>query len=398
MRCHDHRIRAVQACELKNSQKSASNTAIRRTPPRAPGKLVGEHHQTLKRRVLGAVVKNIVLCFDRARDHPGLRDATNAEALLRLLDESDQQITWYHSGAPAPRAAVAGRPALRWREAALRRARAGDRQGVLSFWSTAWEPGDRIFMFGVGRGAYCAQALTRLLGTVGVLPDDLMDYVLAAYALPRTRRTPQDWRRVRRLAARTGRATRNRRSRTVFGAVGHGEGARSATPADAEPLTNVVAGRHAVAIDGGHGPFGDHLVAAAKRRRRGLVPGRACDVAGGPGRAGRWPTSRSTGCSTARSGPASRCRPAAATTRRRPANSTRSPGAHARFRPALPPDPLVHASVDIYVREHPEYWRRLPGHVVWTDVDWVARSERLVHTEPARGPPNPRCSPRRRSE
>ena len=34
-------------------------------------------------------MKNIVLCFDRARDHPGLRGATNAEALLRLLDESD---------------------------------------------------------------------------------------------------------------------------------------------------------------------------------------------------------------------------------------------------------------------------------------------------------------------
>ena len=56
-------------------------------------------------------------------------------------------------------------------------------------------------MFGVGRGAYCAYALSRLLGTVGVLPD-LMDFVLAAYAVPRTRRSPQDWRRLTRLAER----------------------------------------------------------------------------------------------------------------------------------------------------------------------------------------------------
>ena len=76
-------------------------------------------------------------------------------------------------------------------------------------------------MFGVGRGASCAYALTRLLGTVGVLPD-LMDYVLAAYAVPRTRRSPQDWQRVTRLAARLAGAPRNRRSRTVFGALGHG--------------------------------------------------------------------------------------------------------------------------------------------------------------------------------
>src|SRR5262249_7899745 len=49
----------------------------------------------------------------------------------------------------------------------------------------------------------------------------------------------------------------------------------------------------------------------------------------------------------------------------------------------LPASPLVHASVDIYLRAHPEYWRRLPGQVVWTDTDWLARSERLVHAGPA---------------
>jgi hypothetical protein len=27
------------------------------------------------------------------------------------------------------------------------------------------------------------------------------------------------------------------------------------------------------------------------------------------------------------------------------------------------------------------FWRRLPTHVVWADPDWLARGERLVHSE-----------------
>ena len=47
---------------------------------------------------------------------------------------------------------------------------------------------------------------------------------------------------------------------------------------------------------------------------------------------------------------------------------------------------LVHASVDVYLRAHPEYWRRLPAHVVWADPDWLARGERLVQAEPVAAP------------
>ena len=164
-------------------------------------------------------MKNIVLCFDRARHHPGPREASNAETLLRLLDESDEQITWYHPGTPAPASDRGNLGRLRWREVAARDARATIAEAY-EFLVDWWEPGDKIFMFGVGRGASCAYALTRLLDTVGVLPD-LMDYVLAAYAVPRTRRSPQDWQRVTRLASDWP-GPRNRRSRTVFGALGHG--------------------------------------------------------------------------------------------------------------------------------------------------------------------------------
>jgi hypothetical protein len=96
------------------------------------------------------------------------------------------------------------------------------------------EPGDRLLMFGGCRGAYCAAAPASLLGTVGVQSgrsDNLMDHVLATYSLPRTSRTPQEWRRVTWLASTLcgQRDIRQRRTRSP--------------------------GRRAIAVDGARGPF-----------------------------------------------------------------------------------------------------------------------------------------------
>jgi uncharacterized protein (DUF2235 family) len=332
-------------------------------------------------------VKNIVLCFDRARGHPGLRDATNAEALLRLLDDSEEQISWYHSGAPA--ADRGGRfAALRWREVAREDARAAI-AGAYEFLIDRWEPGDRIFMFGVGRGAYCAQALTRLLGTVGLLPD-LMDYILAAYALPRTPRTPQDWQRVTRLAARL---SGRREIGVPVQFLGLWDtvavpGLGRSTP---EPLTNVVSGRHAVAIDSGQGPFGERLAASVSEHVEEVwFRGAHCDIAGGPGAC--WPLAEVAldwmldGALAAGVAVPARSRDAA------PAPSefnALAGSARTISMRKLPANALLHASVDMYLREHREYWRRLPAHVIWADTDWAARSERLVHAEPSQAPAEP---------
>ena len=326
-------------------------------------------------------MKNIVLCFDRARDHPGPRDATNAEALLRLLDESDEQITWYHPGTRVP---ASGRLAtLRWREAAVDDARATIAQAY-EFLVDCWEPGDPIFMFGVGRGAYCAHALTRLLGTVGVLPD-LMDYVLAAYALPRTRRSPQDWRRVTLLAAQL---AGHREISVPVQFLGLWDMvAVPARQATHEPLSNLVAGRHAVAVDGSLVRSGGHLVSSPDCVDEVWFRGAHCDVAGGPGAcrplseiALDWMLDGAVRAGVAmREG--GRCDAPAPSEFDALAGSARTISLR---RP--PASPLVHASVDIYLRAHPEYWRRLPAQVVWADMDWLARSERLVHSEAPAAP------------
>lgn len=54
----------------------------------------------------------------------------------------------------------------------------------------------------------------------------------------------------------------------------------------------------------------------------------------------------------------------------------------------LPQDARVHASVDLYMRAHPQYWRRLPARIEWADVEWLARGERLMHA-PAPLPATP---------
>ena len=52
----------------------------------------------------------------------------------------------------------------------------------------------------------------------------------------------------------------------------------------------------------------------------------------------------------------------------------------------LPDSAALHASVDMYLREHPTYWRRLPAEVLWSDTEWSARGERLI---PAKSTPAP---------
>lgn len=319
-------------------------------------------------RAVGGFVKKLVLCFDRLGGHPAQRGATNLQRLLHLLVEGDEQLCWHHSGSSAPHG-------LHRRAAAAGEARAAIAQGY-RFLVEHWEPGDRIFMFGAGRAAYCAQTLTRLLGTVGVLPD-LMDYVLDAYAAPRTERTPQDWQRVAGIAA--GLSERHEVAVPVW-FLGVWDTlkipgfTRRTTPA---PLHNVRLGRHAVAIDG---LPGERLVGSASQRIEEVwFRGTHCDVTGEPGvcaplaaitfdwmldgalRAGlgvspslRYVLAAPTECDAVAGGP------------------------HRLAMRRLPDDAAVHSSLDVYLRTHPEYWRRLPARVTWADPEWLARGERLL--------------------
>jgi len=319
-------------------------------------------------------MKNIVVCFD-STPPSATAGPTNVAALRALLDDTTDQPGWYHPGLPASGWPAPGR----------RRAIAEARAGVLDayrYLAGAWRPGDRIHLFGAGRGAYCARALTRLLGTVG-LPGDaavpVLDYVLATYALPRTTRTPQEWRRVRRLTARL--AGRDEAAVPV-----HYLGLWDTLPvaglprlSGAELPTNVGTARHAVAIDGR--PATEPLTDTAPGRIEQVwFRGSHRDITGDPG-ASRplagialdWVLDGAE-----RAGLALRPQRPAPVEFDALAGSVR-PLALRR----LPRGAAVHASVRLYVHQHPQYWRRLPVRFDWADLDWAARGERLA----AAGPP-----------
>jgi uncharacterized protein (DUF2235 family) len=335
-------------------------------------------------------MKNLIVCFDSTVNRLGPRDATNAEALFRLLaTDSDGQLTWYDAGEAALRSPRLFNPMARqWRETVAAKAREAVVDAYF-FLAENWEAEDRIFLLGAGRGAYCARALARMLGTIGILDersDHVVEYALAAFALPSNGRTSSDWAQIKRLA----RALSDGRDVAVpVHFLGLWDTVKvPGTPAVCvnESLGNVVSGRHAVAIDGGLGPFGECRIVGNPDIEEVWFRGTHCDVVGGPN--AYWPLADITldwmidGLVTAGAvlidGDVER---APAPTE---LDALAEGAPSLRFR-KVPEDALVHASVDVYLRAHSDYWRRLPYRIMWADLDWAARAERMpcLDTAPA---------------
>jgi hypothetical protein len=308
------------------------------------------------------VVTNIVMCFEDDRaDSIG-----NVTALVELLDQ-ESQLLWRGGGQHRP-----------------------DPADGYRFLAQHWRPGDRIFAFGAGTGAFGALALTRLLDTIGVghpypndaLRDDaLVDHILATWALPRTHRTPADWDRLNRLAAEL-------RGGSAAVSV-HYLGLWDATkPAGVQSLSapdNVLSGRHALAIDERIAP--EQVV--CPNLDEVWFRGTHADVTGAGG--GQPEPARITldwvldgAC---RAGlytrkdiemPCPTVRDALATSSRTPAMNLLAGVRFPNRRRVLPDGALVHASVAAYLVSHGEYWERLPHCLLWADVGWPQRGERLA--------------------
>ena len=333
-------------------------------------------------------MRNVIVCFDSTMPRTGAHDATNAEVLFRLLDASDDadQVTWYDAGEAALNSPQLFNPAARrWRQntvAAARRAIVD----AYHFIAENWQPQDRIFLLGAGRGAYCARSLARMLGVVGLMTDaddHFVEYALGAYALPTHSRTREDWQQVHRLACII-------QGRSDIAVPVHFLGLWDTvrvpgTPALSEDdyLDNVLAGRHAVAIDGGAGPFAECRIGTNDAIEEVWFRGMHCDIVGG--RNAYWPLADisldwmldgvlAAGASIGETGQ----RIPAPTELDALAEGVRS----LRFRTA-PEGALVHASVAVYVHAHPSYWQRLPARFQWCDLDWAARAERLPAKPPA---------------
>lgn len=333
-------------------------------------------------------MKNIALCFDRARDNAVSAGDTSASALVALLHTDAAQIIWSCSGAAVSRR---HRFASRNRNSrALDAARASVVEAY-EFLVDQWEPGDRLYLFGAARGAYCARSLARLLGTVGVLrgPDvagwtaaDFREYVFSAYAMPRTPRSAPDWQRVGRLAAQLSGRGDIAVDVDYLGLWDTAVVPGLPRPHAPDPLLNLKAARHAVAIDGGYGTLGVRsLWPSVDSVEEVWFRGAHCDVAGEPNActpladiALDWVLDGAVRAGAV-VGPSNRHRGPSPCAVDALAGSAHTVSFH-----RVPADAAVHASVQTYLRAHPSYWRRLPARFVWADLDWDARAERLMTT------------------
>lgn len=137
--------------------------------------------------------RNMVLCFDGTSAEPEV-SYTNVARLFSMLEHSERQLTYYDPGVGTlGSSAAVTRLGRRLTQIAGVLGGHGIRQNIAEayvYLSHHYQPGDRIYLFGLSRGAYTARALSGLLHTLGLLrpgADNLVPYALKLY----TRNPPQ---------------------------------------------------------------------------------------------------------------------------------------------------------------------------------------------------------------
>jgi uncharacterized protein (DUF2235 family) len=125
--------------------------------------------------------RNLVVCLDGTRNEPET-GPTNVTRLYDIAVKDDRQLVYYDPGVGTMGARSATTRAGGLVLGHGVRENVEEAYGVLM---RAYQPGDRIFIFGFSRGAYTARALTGMLRTVGLLrpgADNLVPYAMKLYA------------------------------------------------------------------------------------------------------------------------------------------------------------------------------------------------------------------------
>jgi uncharacterized protein (DUF2235 family) len=135
--------------------------------------------------------KNIVMCLDGTNNQLKRAINTNVVRLFAMLDLKDPtaQVGYYDPGVGTFSSPSAWTPVARTasRYAGLMFG-AGLRQNLgeaYTYLMNAYEPGDKIYVFGFSRGAYTARALTGMLDVFGIFrpgSENLVPYAVSAYA------------------------------------------------------------------------------------------------------------------------------------------------------------------------------------------------------------------------
>jgi uncharacterized protein (DUF2235 family) len=130
--------------------------------------------------------RNIVVCCD-GTDNEVATDSTNVLRLFRMLERDERQITYYDAGVGTlvdPAALSTVRKYLSRRLDAAIGLRV--RENVIAayrFLAQAYQPGDRIYLFGFSRGAYTVRAVAGLIHFLGLLRPELENLAILAWAI-----------------------------------------------------------------------------------------------------------------------------------------------------------------------------------------------------------------------
>lgn len=130
-----------------------------------------------------------MLCLDQSGHEPSGGVPTNVSRLHVRLARGPQQAVFYdrHAGAPERLARALSTPRPRWLDRALGFAFGlgftEELGAAYRFLVQTYAPGDRLYLFGVGPGAYTARALAALLYKCGLLRDDRQALVAQALKL-----------------------------------------------------------------------------------------------------------------------------------------------------------------------------------------------------------------------
>src|SRR5262245_31177154 len=119
--------------------------------------------------------KDIVICCDGTGNEVGA-NISNVLKLFRVLEKSERQRVYYHPGlGTIGLQNTWGRLKQEARGVLGLASGAGldkDTLGAYLFLCKAWEPGDRVWLFGFSRGAYTARVLAAFVHVMGLLPVD----------------------------------------------------------------------------------------------------------------------------------------------------------------------------------------------------------------------------------
>lgn len=132
--------------------------------------------------------KNVVLCLDGTNNEYGPRN-TNVVRLFELLDNGpEHQVAFYDPGigtfSARPFLSRAARGVMKVLGMAFGVGLTANLKDAYRYLMGAYEPGDRVYVFGFSRGAYTARTLAGLVHMCGLLPpgnDNLVDYAVRLY-------------------------------------------------------------------------------------------------------------------------------------------------------------------------------------------------------------------------